>query len=79
MNNETYKTTKVIDFEELVELVKVLSSNGYDLEVAGTNFEVSVDNVTLIVSVAGYNSYNLNCYVEINLDEIVESTLGVTL
>ena len=79
MNNETYKTTKVIDFEELIELVTTLVSNGYELEVAGTNFEVTVDNVTLIISVAGYNSYNLDCYVEVNVDEIVESTLGVTL
>ena len=78
-NTETYKTAKVIDFEELIELVTTLISNGYHLEVAGGNFEVSADNVTLIVSLSGSNYFNLVCYVEIDVDEIVESTLGVTL
>ena len=79
MSSETYKSSKVIDFAELIELVTTLISNGYHLEVAGGNFEVTVDNVTLIVSLSGSNYYNLVCYVEIDVEEIIESTLGVTL
>ena len=79
MSSETYKSSKVIDFQEVIELVTTLVSNGYNLEVEEGNFEVSADNVTLIVSVSGSNYYNLVCYVEIDVDEIVESTLGVTL
>ena len=77
---ETFSFTKVVDFTMMIELVASLSANGFNVEIGSNYFEVEVDNVTLRVTNSNsYNLYELDCDVEINATEIVESTLGITL
>lgn len=80
-NSETYTVSKVVDFGEMIDIVTSLASNGYDITSSDTNFECEVDNVTLCCTRSHYDSrfFTLTFCVEINLDEVIESTLGVSL